>query len=68
MPAEAKVISAKERVRTLLDSLPDDCTIEDIHYHLYVTDLLRQRLELSETEEGIPHEEVVKRFKQWPKT
>jgi len=28
--------SLKEAVIRLVESLPDDCTIEDIHYHLYV--------------------------------
>lgn len=26
----------KEVVRQLLDRLPDDCTIDDVQYHLYV--------------------------------
>jgi hypothetical protein len=28
--------TAKEDVATLLRKLPDDCTLEDIQYHLYV--------------------------------
>ena len=28
--------TAKEEVRTLLDTLPDECALEDIQYHLYV--------------------------------
>jgi predicted transcriptional regulator len=29
-------MEAKETVRALLERLPDDCTVEDILYHLYV--------------------------------
>jgi predicted transcriptional regulator len=29
-------VEAKEAVRALLDRLPDDCSVEDILYHLYV--------------------------------
>jgi hypothetical protein len=29
-------MEAKETIRALLDRLPDDCTIEDVLYHLYV--------------------------------
>jgi hypothetical protein len=28
--------TAKEEVQALLNSLPDDCSLEDIQYHLYV--------------------------------
>jgi len=30
-------MSTKEAVRALLDRLPDDCTLDDVQYHLYVT-------------------------------
>jgi hypothetical protein len=29
-------VDSKAAVRDLLDRLPDDCTIEDVLYHLYV--------------------------------
>lgn len=29
-------MEAKHAVRALLDRLPDDCSVEDILYHLYV--------------------------------
>lgn len=28
--------TAKEEVKVLLDKLPDDCSLEDVQYHLYV--------------------------------
>ena len=56
---------AKQQVREVLDQLPDDCTIEDVQYHLYVADLIRRRVEASEQEAGIPHAEIVKRFAKW---
>ena len=39
--------------------------MEEVQYRLYVADLIRRRVELSETEEGIPHSEIVKRFAPW---
>lgn len=52
----------KETVIDLIKSLPDDCTCEDIQYHLYV----REKVEkgLKEVEEGrfIPHAEAKARF------
>jgi hypothetical protein len=29
-------VTAKETVRALLDRLPDDCSLDDVLYHLYV--------------------------------
>lgn len=29
-------MTTKETVRALLDRLPDDCTLDDVQYHLYV--------------------------------
>lgn len=33
--------TAKDEVRALLDSLPEDCTFEDVQYHLYVVEKLQ---------------------------
>ena len=30
-------MTTKDTVRALLDRLPDDCTLDDVQYHLYVT-------------------------------
>lgn len=37
--------TAKQDVAILLNKLPDDCTVEDIQYHLYVLDKVRRGLE-----------------------
>ncbi len=59
------MINAKEITREILKKLPDNCTIEDIQYELYVVEKIRKGLERAETEETIPHEDVEKRFKKW---
>jgi hypothetical protein len=33
--------TAKEEVQLLLSKLPDDCSLEDIQYHLYVIEKVR---------------------------
>jgi len=57
--------TAKDEVRDLLDELPDDASLEDIQYHIYV----RQKIEksLSTASEGRVHsqEEVEKRMSRW---
>ena len=57
-PPEADMTNAKQRVRELLDRLPDDCTLEEIQYHLYVIQQIELGLADSEAGRAIPHEEV----------
>jgi predicted transcriptional regulator len=51
-------VETKETVRALLDRLPDDCSVEDVLYHLYVL----QAIERGQTDVTagriIPQEEV----------
>jgi len=35
-------METKDTIRALLDRLPDDCTIEDVLYHLYVLQEVEQ--------------------------
>jgi len=57
--------SAKEEVMQLLKELPDDSTLEEIQYHLYV----RQKIQrgIKDVEEGRIHtqEEMEKRMEKW---
>jgi hypothetical protein len=51
-------MEAKRTVRELLERLPDDCTIEDVLYHLYVLQRLSQGLVEADSGDVIPHEQV----------
>jgi len=57
--------TAKEEVESLLSRLPDDCSIEDIQYHLYVLEKVRSGLESADTEGGIPQEEAERVLNKW---
>ncbi len=57
--------TAKEEVKTLLAKLPDDCTIEDIQYHLYVVEKVRKGIDRAEREGTISHKEAKKRLSKW---
>ncbi len=57
--------TVKEEVKTLLEKLPDDCTIEDIQYHLYVLEKIQKGIERAEKEGTISHEEAEKRLNKW---
>jgi len=57
--------TAKEEVEALLSKLPDDCSLEDIQYHLYVIDKVRQGLEVADTQGTITQEEIEERLSTW---
>ena len=47
---------AKKTVRELLDRLPDDCSLEDVLYHLYVIQKVEAGLEDAGAGRLIPHD------------
>jgi predicted transcriptional regulator len=51
---------AKEAVIKLLETLPDDATIEDIQYHLYVLQKIQAGQDAADAGDAIPHEEVMR--------
>ncbi len=57
--------TAKAQAETLLQRLPDDCTYDDIHYHLYVIEKIRRGLESADKEGTISQEEMETRLEQW---
>ena len=52
-------MQTKQTVRRILDRLPDDCTIEDVLYHLYVIRSVERGLAEADGGKTIPHEQVV---------
>ena len=48
----------KETVKALLDRLPDDCSIDDVLYHLYVIQAVERGLEDVAHGRVIPHDVV----------
>ena len=57
--------SAKQEVESLLRQLPDDCTLEDIQYHLYVLEKIQRGLEVADTQRTLTQEEVEQRLRTW---
>lgn len=51
----AGMAPAKATVRALLDRLPDDCSLDDILYHLYVAQKVAQGLTDAASGNVIPH-------------
>ena len=57
--------AVKQNVRDLLEKLPDDCTMEDVQYHLYVVEKVKRGISRAEVEGSLSQEEVEKRLRRW---
>ena len=59
------VMNAKQQVRKLLERLPDDCSLQDVQYHLYVVRLLHSRARLADEGQFISQQEAERRMAKW---
>jgi len=57
--------TVKQDVESLLNRLPDNVSVEDIQYHLYVLDKVRRGLEDARVNGILSQEEVESRFSKW---
>jgi hypothetical protein len=57
--------TAKQDVTQLLSKLPDDCSVEDIQYHLYVLEKVRRGLGDAKASGTLSQDEVEKRLSKW---
>ncbi len=57
--------TAKDEIQSLLQKLPDDCTFEDIQYHLYVVEKIRRGIQRAESEGAVSQEGVERRLAKW---
>jgi len=48
-----------------LHKLSDDCSLEDIQYHLYVIEKVRRGLERADSEGTLIQEEAEDRLRKW---
>ena len=62
---EVTVNTIKDEVQSLLNKLPDDCTLEDVQYHLYVLEKIHRGIERAKNEGTTSQEEIEKRFSKW---
>ncbi|MCH7749450.1 MAG: hypothetical protein IH939_15290 [Acidobacteria bacterium] len=51
-------MTAKETVRAVLDKLPEDCSLDEVLYHLYVAQAAQRGLADADAGRTIPHERV----------
>jgi len=57
--------TVKAEVQELLNRLPDECTLEDVQYHLYVLEKIHQGIKRADTEGVISQDDAEKRLGKW---
>ena len=49
----------------MLEQLPDDCTLEDVQYHLYVLEKIDNGIRAAEERGSAPQEQAERRLAKW---
>jgi hypothetical protein len=57
--------SVKEAAIRLIQSLPEDCTLEDVQYHLYVREKVERGIQAIDEGKVLSQEEVDRRMEEW---
>ncbi|HQT30249.1 MAG TPA: hypothetical protein PLE48_04885 [Thiobacillus sp.] len=57
--------TAKQEIVSLLDRLPEDSSLEDVQYHLYVIEKIRRGLERAEAEGTTTQAQAEERLGKW---
>ena len=57
-------MQAKAAIKELLDRLPDDCTLEDVQYHLYVLQAVARGQAEVVAGNVFPHAEVERELRE----
>ncbi len=55
----------KAEARSMIEELPDDASLEDIQYHLYVLEKIKRGIGRAETEGAVSHEDAKARLGRW---
>jgi hypothetical protein len=62
---EKHMETVKQEVSNLLTRLPDDCSLEDVQYHLYVLQKIERGLKDAAEGRVYTQEEVEKQMAKW---
>jgi hypothetical protein len=57
--------TAKKEINRLLRRLPEDCSMEDIQYHIYILQKIGRGLQQADQGRVLSAEAVEKRMKKW---
>lgn len=55
----------KAEARSMIEGLPEDASLEDIQYHLFVLEKVKRGIDRAEAEGAISHEDAKARLGKW---
>ena len=58
-------MTGKQQLESLLHKLPDNCSLENVQYHLYVLDKVQRGLDAARSSGTLSQEEAEKRLSRW---
>lgn len=58
----------KEQIIELIKGLPEDSTLEDLHYHLYVREKVERGLQAIEDGDVVSQEDAERKVQEWLKS
>lgn len=57
--------TAVNEVKSLLNKMPEDSTLEDIQYHLYVIEKIEKGIDRAKNEGTLSQDDVERKFSKW---
>ena len=60
-------MTTKDLAKRVIDTLPEDASLDQIMYALYVTRKFRKGVQEIEEGNGVAHDEVKRRLEKWLK-
>ncbi|KIM06965.1 MAG: threonyl-tRNA synthetase [Sulfurovum sp. FS08-3] len=59
------MVAIKQEVQNMIQNLPDNCTYEDIQYHLYVVKKIKNGMNRAKKGEASSHKDAKERMAKW---
>ena len=57
--------AAKQEIEALLKNLPDECTLEDVQYHIYVMEKVQHGIKIADEQGAISQDDAEARLSKW---
>ena len=59
------MVAVKQEAQQMIQNLPDNCTYEDIQYHLYVAEKIKNSIDRARKGEISSHKDAKARMAKW---
>ena len=59
------MVAVKKEAQEMIQNLPENCTYEDIQYHLYVVEKVKNGITRAEEGELSSHQDAKERMSKW---